>query len=323
VNECAEQSLILPELENLQENDPAALARLDEAGLPAGAGEMFDAYKARLLNRQTVHARFEAELAERGELTVFESIKVRSSDRIPDEIIAEAAEITDRLYAFAVKSFPGFFLSKDVGLLWGGCLIGDTETPLSLFLIRSAFRTKKRFLIYDRRELLAHELCHSARQELHDFALEEYFAYQTSPSRLRRYIGNCFIRQRDALFFTIPALLVLAAQIVQIALWPGLPIWPFWLAAAVFPGWLLLRNHLSRRQIAVARKNLERFGVSRPPAVLFRTTSAEREAIAALKSPAEFTAFVAEKAKSEIRWQVIRYRFIQQKEIGDETRTTY
>lgn len=298
------------DLEQLRSDDLENLARLDANGLVAGEDETFEAYHRRLLERQRAFDDFEAELAEKRELVVFESVTVRAEDRIPDEIIAESAEVTEELYAFSVRSFPGFFLSKDVGLLWGGCLITDTELPLALFLIRGAFRHHHRFLIYGRRELIAHELCHSARQHLHDFYLEEFFAYQTSPSRLRRYLGNCFIRQRDALYFTIPALLLMAVEILRIALAMTIPVWPLWLLLLGATGYLLGRNQLARRQVARARQKLEQFGVRRPLAVLFRTTAAERKSIARMINNAAFTAWVEEQAATGVRWQVIRHRFL-------------
>ena len=76
---------------------------------------------------------------------------------------------------FAIDYVPGFYLFEKVGLLWGGCSIYDDETEMKVFLLRPAFKNKKRFLIYDRTELIAHELCHCARQVLHDHAIEEFF----------------------------------------------------------------------------------------------------------------------------------------------------
>lgn len=301
----------LPDPDALRADDLAALAALDRAGRPAGPGETLEAYRARLKQRLDAVAELDRELAERGEVELFGEVTVAEKDRIPDEIIAEAMTVTDRLYGFAIERFPGFFLSRDVGLLWGGCLISDTDHPLAIFLIRGSFRNKERFFIYNRRELLAHELCHSFRQELHDVELEEFFAYQTSPSRLRRYLGNCFIRQRDAFYFMVPALLLLLAQLVQSFWLERMPVWPFWLPALGVPAWLLVRNELSRRSCFRAWRKLASFGVERPAAVLFRLTAAEREAIGRLGSKAEFESYLA--GKDEIRWRVIIYRFIEKR----------
>ena len=121
------------------------LTALDAAGLPAGPGETLDTYRARLQERRRLLEQLDQDLEKHQEVTVFESVKVSAADRIPNEIIAEAAEITEPLYGFSVHQFPGFFLSRDVGLLWGGCLTSDTEMPLAIFFIRASFRKKHRF----------------------------------------------------------------------------------------------------------------------------------------------------------------------------------
>ena len=237
-------------------------------------------------------------------------LQLRSQDRIPDEIIGEAEEVTDRLYSFRTRHVPGFFLSRDVGLLWGGCMICDPDHPLSVFLIRGAFRKRQRWLFYNRRELLAHELCHSMRQSLEEITLEEYFAYQTSPSRLRRYLGNCFIREYDAIWFVIPALLLLLAQVAQSFWLPGLPVWPFWPVALAYPAFLLIRNGISRRLVKRAAKKLAAFGVEKPSAVLFRLDCGEIRRIGAMERPGEFEQYAAERKESDFRWAILCARFL-------------
>ena len=299
---------VLSDLELPEVPDPAVLAAWDEAGFPAGPGEDFAAYRARLREKADAVEALEKELSEHGETTVFGSLKVSEKDRIPSGILHEAAEITFPLYGFAFSRFPGFFLSENVGLLWGGCLITDTESPLGVFFIRESFRTRKRFFIYRRQELLAHELCHAARHELADWAMDEFFAYQTSPSRLRRYLGNCFIRQSDAIFFALPAIVLLAAQTAQSFLLPRLPIWPFWIAALGYPCLLFLRNHLGRRRLFRAEKNLKRFGMRNARAILFRATGEERKELAELKDQAGFAEFLKRHGE-ELRWRVTLFRF--------------
>lgn len=294
---------------------------LDAAGFLPGAGETPAEFLARVEAILDAHREFETELAEKGELVVFDGIRVRTSDRIPAEIIAEAEEVTGRLYDFRVRHVPGFFLSRDVGLLWGGCLIADTELPLSIFLIRGAFRTRERWLFYNRRELLAHELCHSMRQSLHEITLEEHFAYQTSPSRLRRYLGNCFIRERDAICFIVPALLLLCAQFAQTFWLPRLPVWPFWPVALAYPAFLLLRNMVSRQLVTRAARKLIQFGVARPGPVLFRCTREELRQLGAFAVREDFENFVDRRAGEELRWAIIRRRFMQSEPGGNTDET--
>lgn len=289
----------------------AELARgveLDGAGFLPRRGESAEQFFRRVETILGIHREFEAELAAAGEVGVY-GLQLRSQDRIPDEIIGEAEEVTDRLYSFRTRHVPGFFLSRDVGLLWGGCMICDPDHPLSVFLIRGAFRKRQRWLFYNRRELLAHELCHSMRQSLEEITLEEYFAYQTSPSRLRRYLGNCFIREYDAIWFVIPALLLLA-QVAQSFWLPGLPVWPFWPVALAYPAFLLIRNGISRRLVKRAAKKLAAFGVEKPSAVLFRLDCGEIRRIGAMERPGEFEQYAAERKESDFRWAILYARFL-------------
>ena len=205
---------------------------------------------------------------------------------------------------------PGFFLSRSVGLLWGGCLIGDPDERFSLFLVRNSFRNKERWLFYRRTELFAHELCHSMRMELHETTLEEYFAYQTSPSWLRRYLGNCFIRDWDAVLFVIPALLLFAASVVRDFVYPALWIMPFWILAFIYPLFLFFRNARSRRVVKRAGKKLEQFGISDVQAILFRCTREELLQLGDLADKAEFDRYAADLAQKELRWKIILERFI-------------
>lgn len=290
----------------------AELARgveLDGAGFLPRSGESAEQFFRRVETILGIHREFEAELAAAGEVGVY-GLQLRSQDRIPDEIIGEAEEVTDRLYSFRTRHVPGFFLSRDVGLLWGGCMICDPDHPLSVFLIRGAFRKRQRWLFYNRRELLAHELCHSMRQSLEEITLEEYFAYQTSPSRLRRYLGNCFIREYDAIWFVIPALLLLLAQVAQSFWLPGLPVWPFWPVALAYPAFLLIRNGISRRLVKRAAKKLAAFGVEKPSAVLFRLDRGEIRRIGAMERPGEFEQYAAERKESDFRWAILCARFL-------------
>ena len=290
----------------------AELARgveLDGAGFLPRRGESAEQFFRRVETILGIHREFEAELAAAGEVGVY-GLQLRSQDRIPDEIIGEAEEVTDRLYSFRTRHVPGFFLSRDVGLLWGGCMICDPDHPLSVFLIRGAFRKRQRWLFYNRRELLAHELCHSMRQSLEEITLEEYFAYQTSPSRLRRYLGNCFIREYDAIWFVIPALLLLLAQVAQSFWLPGLPVWPFWPVALAYPAFLLIRNGISRRLVKRAAKKLAAFGVEKPSAVLFRLDRGEIRRIGAMERPGEFEQYAAERKESDFRWAILCARFL-------------
>ncbi len=286
------------------------LTALDAAGFIAGCGETEAEYLDRVSGIRAAHTDFSERLQSSGSAEALEGITVKSEDAIPGEFYDAPAEITRKLYGFEVRHVPGFFLSRKVGLLWGGCLIGDPELNFSLFLLRGTFRNRKKWLFYSRDELLAHELCHSARQALGETTLEEYFAYQTSPSRLRRVFGNCFIRDRDAVLFVLPSLFLLCAELARGILFPDFPAWIFWILALVYPLYLLARNQISLNLVRRAKKALVRCGVREPLALMFRCSRGELEAIAKLSSAEELHAFAAAREEREVRWRIIRERFL-------------
>ena len=286
------------------------IAGLDAAGFMPLPGESETAFIARAEGILTCHRDFDEMLEVKDKLTVFDFVEVSKEEKSPAEIMEQAGDVTWDLYRFRAPHVPGFFLSRSVGLLWGGCLIGDPDERFSLFLVRNSFRKKERWLFYRRTELFAHELCHSMRMELHESTLEEYFAYQTSPSRLRRYLGNCFIRDWDAVLFVIPALLLFAASLARDLLYPALWIMPFWISAFIYPLFLLLRNARSRSVVKRAGKKLDRFGISDVQAILFRCTREELLSLGSLADKDAFDRYASEMAQKELRWKIILERFI-------------
>ena len=292
-----------------QEFVTAAAAELDRSGFLPCPGESGVEFLQRFILSEEAFAAFESGMRENNAAVVFDEIKVKASDRIPPEIIAEAAEKTRSLYGFENRRVPGFFLSGKVGALWGGCMIGDPDNGFAMMLLRSCFRQKQKWSFYNRAELLAHELCHAMRQSLGESRLEEYFAYQTGKSFLRRNFGNCFIRERDAVLFILPAFILLAATILRETTGLQFPLWPFWVFVAVYPLFLLIRNFSSMRIVRKAEKNLRRFGVDAPEPILFRSTFEELETLGSLKDREEFEKFRQERSQCELRWAIINSRF--------------
>ena len=292
------------------------LLLLDHAGFLAAPGMSEAEFVSNARQILETHRRFDESLEQEGSAGVFDIVTVTPQDRIAPEIIDEAAGITENLYGFSVRHVPGFYLTRAVGLLWGGCMLGDQDEHFSVMLLRDAFKKRRRFLSYTRDELLAHELCHSVRQSLAEISLEEYFAYRCSRSPIRRYLGNCFIRDIDALLFVIPIMFLPAVELLRAFLLPGLPVWPFWILAMLYPAFLLIRNALSRRIVSRAREALTSCGAAKVEAILFRSTPGEMKQISGFRGePDKFRKWAEELAKTELRWQIILRRFVDKDEL--------
>ena len=298
-------------LEDLRRNreDIAAAAGLDTAGFLLGAGESVDEYIQRCSQLLTEAERLIRRTGE-GKTVLAPGVKVGKRDRIPAGVVAEAGDITEELYRFRIDWAPGFFVNERMGFLWGGCSWYDPESGALTYIVRSAFRDRAKWGIYERGELIAHELCHAAHTPLAFDQLEEFFAYQTGKKPFRRYMGNCFIRGYDAFVFITPPFLVLAIQLMNIFMRWSVPIWPFWGLGAVVVLWFLVRNQLARNRFFRAARALSVGGVDAVNAVLFRCTNDEITEIGRLKRGG-FNDYLDAKCAEALRWRVIRHRFVE------------
>jgi len=292
----------------ISEDDIEQLMRLDERGFLLRPGESADDFAERRARIEKWNREFRKELSGGNKVEFAPGLFARESSRIPPAIYGEAADVTDKWYGFRIDWAPGFYLNERLGFLWGGCAWSDDATGESLLIVRKAFKSRAKWFVYGRTELLAHELCHTAHQTVErDSPLEEFFAYRTGESRLRAYMGNCFLRDADALMFMVPSLVLLAAQLAVVFGGVNWLMWPFWSLAAAGPGWLLLRNGFWRRRYFRAAKVLAAAGVARADAVLFRMTSREIAEVGGLNSE-EAKAWIEE--RDDLRFAVIKRRFI-------------
>ncbi len=293
--------------------DVAALAELDSRGFLAAPGEELGGFISRTKEVLAQLAEFNAELKEKGTVDIPGVPNLDSNRLITKDILDEAAHETGAAYGFRIDWVPGFFLSKGIGPLWGGCAISFHDSRLTLFLIRAVFAKKARWLFfYMRKELLSHELCHIARMPLQDAAYEEFFAYRLSSSWFRRYIGPCFHSQADSIIFIVPIFVLLAAGFVSALEIMNLPMPVFWAFALAFPAFLAARNFLRRRRVKRAVRRLRLAGVANPFAVLFRCTADEIREISSLKGDlqAETRLLLRRKKDSDLRWKIIQARFM-------------
>lgn len=297
-------------LRNAENGDPSALAALDSAGFLIKPGETSGSFVGRIRAMHLKALAFQEKMAEGKPVGIYRNIVLKESERIPDEIIDEAARTTLALYSFSIRWVPGYFLSGGLGWLWGGCALSDDEEDsVPVFVIRSSFRNSRKWFLYTRDELLSHELCHAARAPLDDSTFEEHFAYAGSSSRLRRYLGNCFQTELDALFFLIPILILLAVQILVHAFGISIPVWPFWILAFAYPAYLFRRNASQRKLYFDAEERLRALGFENPREVLFRCTSDEINRIART-TMTEVREWMKKTAEQEIRIKIILQRFL-------------
>ncbi|MFW6413914.1 MAG: hypothetical protein ACOCZS_01310 [Verrucomicrobiota bacterium] len=291
------------------EGDLASLIELDKKGFCIGTGESSRDYVERLRYLQQNIADLESCLADSGKYEL-EGIEFQQSEKIEQERFLEVADITDREYAFQIDWVPGFYKNPANSWLFGGCAFYFFPDFFVLFLLRKSFAENPKWWIYDRRELLAHELCHIARIGITDGAYEEHFAYRLSFSGFRRIVGGVFHSAKDSFALLGVTFALLLAQIMKVLLFPALWLWPFWIFVVAVIGFFAVRHAYNCHRLSKAGRVLQERGVMNPWAALFRMSGEEIKELAGIQDEDSFNEWRAQKCDLEIRWKVIDARFI-------------
>jgi hypothetical protein len=286
-----------------------AFAALDKRGIFCADHESARdlAERLQLLNQRT--AEMNRTLAEGGAYTI-EGITVCQDEQIPPELFQEGHAITAELFHFQVDWVQGFFIDPHFSMFFGGGAFCFFPDFFALFIIRRSFRDRQRWLFYQRRELLAHELCHVARLSFEARMFEEICAYQTAFTRFRRYFGGIFQRPRDSFLFLGVTALLFASQLCQTFIWPALPGWFFWLLFALTIGWLFLRQKHLMDIFGQARQHLGwLFPEEHCLAVLCRCS--DRDILDLSQLPDQDAAFtwLQRRCSDTWRWKVNTLRF--------------
>lgn len=232
------------------------------------------------------------------------------------EILNDAAIITEPLYGIAPSWVPVSFSNQQLKPWHGGCawiFQLSENSPLASFLqLRTTFSTQNRLLgIYERSELIAHELSHVGRMAYQEPIFEEFFAYQSSDSWLRRRCGPIIQTPQESLFFILLLALVLIANLALPTNMSGSAL--FWLWGINMTPFLLVfaalaRLTLRQRQLTLARKNLYKLllNETKTQHLLYRLTDGEIRLFAKLP-PDRIRAFIAEQAINSFRWQFLTH----------------
>ncbi|MBR6372164.1 MAG: hypothetical protein IKS20_03185 [Victivallales bacterium] len=284
------------------DDKPETLLALDRRGLLASAGESVEEYLARIRKLQRNIGAMEEALSKDGHYEI-EGIDVVSKDRIRPSFFDSANAQCLELFGFEADWVPAFFINPSFSLLFGGCSFSFLPDFFAMFIIRRSFKNSQRWLLYGRDELIAHEMCHVARAPLMSNAYEETFAYCTSQSSFRKYIGGIFLSQWDSFLLLGSTFVLLLAQICNIFL-IQLPMWIFWLLPPIVLAWLMLRYWKLRRRMARAHSTLEAKYGQNATKVLFRCSDDEIDALANGTIPDNLAAPKTARAIILRQWEV-------------------
>ncbi len=290
----------------MEESDYRQWKAWNRQGLIPGLEETEEAFKARAFFCLAL----EQELVKK----VGADLPFDAGDQASQEILKEGTIITSDLYGIAPGWVPIFFNNYQLAPWHGGCawiFQLDEQTPTSAFLqLRAGFRKQKSYLaLYDRQELIAHELAHVGRMMYHEPQFEEILAYRSSSSCWRRWLGPIVQSSKESLLFIFIlgavlmadlALLVLDQPINAGALW-GLKLAPlaliaFALMRLIYKQWLFTR----------CEKKLEELYANASDAahLLYRLSDGEIRHFAH-STTGSIKAFMQEQATHSFRWQFL------------------
>lgn len=179
-------------------------------------------------------------------------------EAVPPQLFEPPFSLTHSLFGIKPSWVPLSFSNYQLPLWVGGCawIFQNThDSPTGAFIqLRKKLQTSPSFCLYSRDELIAHEISHIGRMMFEEPKYEEVFAYKTSPSSFRKFLGPLFSEGGQMRSFMILVVFVLLADLC--ALWWGgwesyVALLPLKLIPGSWFGWMLYK--LSLKQLRIKR----------------------------------------------------------------------
>lgn len=188
------------------------MLKLNQLGLIPGPDEMEEEF----LNRAQYCLNLNSDLTSQ----IKEGIPF-TADLEASRFLQEAYPKTEKFFDMAPDWIPLFFSNYHLAPWHGGCawIFQATEDspPGALFQLRQAFRSQSKYLhLYNREDLIAHELAHVGRMTFQEPIFEEMLAYQTSSSSFQRWFGPIVQSSRESLMFVVVLALVFLVDFIFI-----------------------------------------------------------------------------------------------------------
>ena len=234
-------------------------------------------------------------------------------DHSTKKFLEEVFPLTEELYGVAPRWVPLFFSNHQLAPWHGGCawiFQLDEASPTAAFLqLRAQFRNSLTYLgLYHRKELIAHELAHVGRMLYQEPQFEEFFAYQSSRSTWRRWIGPIIQSSKESLLFVLLLGVVIMADLATFSLGAKMAMIAWWIkllpVIVIFFG--LGRLLIRHRQLKKCLFTLEKlFDLKSARHLLYRLRDKEIKQFARL-SPSQIQSEINERAKTSFRWHFLK-----------------
>jgi hypothetical protein len=229
------------------------------------------------------------------------------------ELLEEVLPLTEKLYGIQPSWVPLFFSNYQLAPWHGGCawiFQLNMNTPTAAFLqLRSRFRNSSTFLgIYDRPELIAHELSHVGRMVYQEPHFEEFLAYQSSSSQWRRWLGPIVQSSKESLFFILLLGAVILADFALLSVEHTMVASSWWIKLIPLVVIVLAIGRLIYRQ-QIFKHCLENLETLYPPEearhLRYRLLDNEMKQFSHF-SPFEIENFMENVAQYSFRWRFLK-----------------
>lgn len=228
------------------------------------------------------------------------------------EILQNGYRITQRFYDICPTWVPLFFSNFKLSFWHGGCawIFQHTpETPTSAFFqLRQAFRNSKKYWgLYDRTELISHELSHVGRMKFEEPRFEEILAYRSSKSNLRRFFGPIVQSSIESMIFVLLLLFLIILDTISLV-YQDLSSLAYGVRLLVLGamGFGLFRLFLRQWQFSKCMKALRTTfsSAKQADAVSYRLTD-EEIVFMGKSSPTLIKKYALEQQEHSFRWKMI------------------
>lgn len=236
-----------------------------------------------------------------------------SSDLASKDILNDSCEITKKKFGIAPNWVPLFFNNYQLSSWQGGCawiFQLNESTPTAAFLqLRAQFKKNQSYLgLYNRNELIAHEIVHVGRMMYQEPKFEEILAYQTSSKIWRKWLGPIVQSHKESLFFVLLLGFVIIGDAALITLGknPVTSIWSFWikLLPLTLIGLGLIRLGLRQYQFHCCLKKLKSLYPDKEQEIVYRLEDSEIKKFASMPI-SNIRVYI--KKQESFRWQFLKY----------------
>jgi hypothetical protein len=224
-----------------------------------------------------------------------------------------AISTVNQLFDISPDWVSAYFSNKELRFWQGGVtLISSTGKPPLILQLRKQLKKGKYLFLYEKDEILSHELVHAARCCFNEPKTEEILAYWTSTSHLRKLFGPIFRNSLESnIFMAMVSLEVFLQVLLPIYCFTFFVIF-FYLSTFTMFAFLTFRLFRTRSKVNLTLKKLKIILNSKKKAmfVLFRLTDNEIYSFSK-SSTQNIIKYINKQKQIEFRWKVIESAYFK------------